>query len=315
MKCLGFQEVKDYMWIEAPFLFYNLSRQQMVDLNLGYVYLMDGSKYPGVKILGRNGDDDYKIAVLGGSTTDAEYSPVPSWVDFLYKKCEGHNVTIYNGGADGYSSTMELIKLLRDILLLKPDMVIVYDGVNDPASNDGYSYDIEYLRKILSFALTKQSKKGVPCNDIEMWGQSWNREAVQNVCQINVGCLDERESFDTWLSNIEIMHAIAQNRGIKFFSFLQPMLLSKKEEFLTLKEKSWIHAASIYMREEVFKAKRECRRLMEERHIADTHEYMYDLSYIFDDVDVYFDECHVYEEGNHIIADKIWEIIENHVKS
>ncbi len=304
------------MWIEAPFLFYNLSRQQMLDLNLGYVYLMDGSEYPGVKILGRNDNNDYKIAVLGGSTTDAEYSPVPTWVDFLYEKCEKYNVTIYNGGTDGYSSTMELLKMLRDILILNPDMIIVYDGVNDPASNYcGYPYNIGYLKRTLSFALAKQLQKGASCNDIALWGKSWNREAGQNDYPINLGCLDKRESFDIWLSNIEIMYAVAQSKGVSFFSFLQPMLLSKKEESLTLEEKSWIHAASIYMKEEVFEQKRKCRRLMKERHVEDTHEYMYDLSYIFDDVDVYFDECHVYEKGNHIIADKIWEIIKNHVIS
>ena len=38
-------------------------------------------------------------------------------------------MTLWNGGISGYTSTQELIKLLRDVLGLNPDMIIVYDGV------------------------------------------------------------------------------------------------------------------------------------------------------------------------------------------
>ena len=41
--------------------------------------------------------------------------------------------------------------------------------------------------------------------------------------------------------------------------------------------------------------------------------FVHDLSHIFDDVDVYKDVCHVYGEGNKIIADTIWSIIKDKI--
>ena len=45
-------------------------------------------------------------------------------------------------------------------------------------------------------------------------------------------------------------------------------------------------------------------------NIIDSDELIYDLSHIFDaESDIYMDDCHVYEKGNKIIADYIYEII------
>lgn len=43
--------------------------------------------------------------------------------------------------------------------------------------------------------------------------------------------------------------------------------------------------------------------------ICRTHDYIYDLSHIFDGEDVYIDHCHVFEHGNEIIAREIYNII------
>jgi hypothetical protein len=44
---------------------------------------------------------------------------------------DGYSGTIVNGGTGGYSSNQELIKLIRDGLEFKPDIVISYSGIND----------------------------------------------------------------------------------------------------------------------------------------------------------------------------------------
>ncbi len=314
LECLGFREAVDYVWIENPYIFYNFSRNEMLDMNLGYTYIMN-EEYPGIKILGNNNADDYKIAVLGGSTTDSEACTVTSWVDFLYSKCEKYSVTIFNGGTDGYTSTMELIKLLRDILSLNPDMVIVYDGVNDAVKLTEKPYEFAYLKRALSFAGTRQAKNldnGKQAYNA-VWSRSWAREADRNECQINSGFSENRTPFDIWLNNMELMYAISRSRGINFFSFLQPMLLSKKESALTLRDKSWINAEYICRHQRAIDAQKNFRKLMTERKVADTHDYMYDLSAIFDTEDVYMDFCHVYEHGNHMIAEEIWKIIKKYV--
>lgn len=314
LECLGFQEAIDYVWIEHPYIFYNFSRNEMLDMNLGYTYKMN-AEYPGIKVLGNNYADDYKIAVLGGSTTDSEACTITSWVDFLYSKCEKYNVTIFNGGTDGYTSTMELIKLLRDILSLNPDMVLVYDGVNDAVKLTEKPYEFMYLKRVLSFAGARQSQKGGTVRQAynSAWSRSWARVADGNECQINSGAAESRNSFEIWLDNMELMYAIAHSKGIRFFSFLQPMLLSKKESALTLRDQSWINAEYICRHQRGIDAQKNFRKMMAERKVEETHDYMYDLSAIFDTEDVYMDFCHVYEKGNRIIAEKIWEIIENYV--
>lgn len=56
-----------------------------LDVNLGQSYLTE-SKYPGIIVYGTENHSDYKIAVLGGSTTDGAAFPFQSWSRILYEK-------------------------------------------------------------------------------------------------------------------------------------------------------------------------------------------------------------------------------------
>ena len=294
LELLGMHEGIEYVDIRSPFVFYSLSRISMPDLNLSYTYLMD-DKYPGFKVLGKNRELDYRIVLLGGSTTDGGIGIYKSWAEFLFEKCEGYDVTLWNGGISGYTATQELIKLLRDVLGLNPDMIIVYDGVNDANNNyKGSPYRFKYLEQTVSPRKTKGSLQD------------------DNYSQHDIDYLSSEESFDIWLNNIEIMYAIAQSKGIRFFSFLQPMLVSKKESFLTERERGYIGICSLCYKRYMLDG-RKYRKLMKERNIIDTHSYIFDLSDIFDEHDVYLDVCHVNEEGNKIIADKVWEKVNDYI--
>ncbi len=130
--------------------------------------------------------------------------------------------------------------------------------------------------------------------------------------QINNMYTDDREGFDIWIENVQMMHAIAQSKGIKFLSFLQPMLCSKKKCSLTSGEKTIIRENTIWNKEYVSEQMK-FRRLAKERGIEELYDYMYDLSDLFDEEDVYIDDCHVHESGNKIIADKIWEKVKDFI--
>lgn len=294
LECLGMREGIEYIDIKNPSLFYSLSRTSLPDLNLSYTYIM-GDGYPGFQVLGENKETDYKIVLLGGSTTDGGLGVYKSWADFLYEQCAPYHVTIFNGGISGYTSTQELVKLLRDVLNLKPDMVIVYDGVNDANNNyKGKPYNFKYLEQVFSS------------------GRGKNSLLERDDLQINTHYLNAAESFAIWISNIEIMHVIAQSKNISFFSFLQPMLASKKREFLTIREKGYIGICSLCYKRYLSDGF-EYRRLIKEQKITDTHDYVFDLSDIFDEKDVYVDVCHVCEDGNRIIAEKIWNEIKGRI--
>jgi hypothetical protein len=86
------------------------------------------------------------IVCLGGSTTDPflprlkidlekNYSIVANgtWSEELSRMMEKEKIkgTVFCGGTSCYNVFDDLLKLLRDVLEIKPDIVISYGGVND----------------------------------------------------------------------------------------------------------------------------------------------------------------------------------------
>lgn len=259
-------------------------RKTRLDIILGHTFV-GKCMYPGFCMNGTG--KGYKIVTLGGSTTDGSLYPFRSWPELLYRKCD-KELTIYNGGVGGYLVSHELLKLIRDVLVLKPDMVITYSGFNDTVH---LPFDFEYSNKVYEMAAN-------------VLDESWNIENLeQGESVVQSGLKREGDKFDLWLTTIKIMNAVCRENGICFNAFLQPMLASKlrdrndEEIFL----QCW--PAYICNRENDMKFFREqCAA----RKIESHYDYIFDLSHIFDyTTDVYMDHCHVFEKGNDIIADEI----------
>lgn len=265
--------------------------QTILDVNLGYTYFYEGY-YPGISIYGQERKKNYKIAALGGSTTDGTWKTMKSWPQFLYEKLGRKDITVYNAGVSGYVSGQELIRLIRDILPLKPDMVIVYDGANDSGGNvviPEEPYAFNYARTVYEFGARHMEDEYL--------------ERMGGKYMVNYGMQSYKGRFENWLSNIESMQAICKARDISFYSFMQPVLLSKG----SYNKAEWeMHEK--YEGEYSFMAG--FRDAMQSNNIELSHPYIHDLSGIFDEVeDVYFDTCHVYEKGNEIIAREIYKHI------
>lgn len=268
---------------------------QVLDVNLAYTRNM-GSRFPGIAILGENLENDYKIAVLGASTSTSGYFRVKSWPEFLYEKFSDAHITILNGAVEGYTSAQELIKLIRDIVCLKPDLVIVYDGYNDMANQSAFPempniYAISYMKTIMEYANGRM-------------GNVRNRDIFCGIPSLG-------NAIEDWLKNIEYMNAVCEINHIKFVSFIQPLFYSKPK--MTLKEdiilqKKWDFHFGIP--ETVKVPVKELRKRAAE--ISRTYEYIFDLSPIFDtsEEQIYFDICHVLDKGNAIIADEVYKIIQ-----
>jgi hypothetical protein len=97
------------------------------------------------------------ILTMGGSTTDGARGS-GSWPEELSKllATRGISATVVNGGTSGYSTNQELLKLVRDGLEFKPDIVISYSGVNyrsaysemtHPMVHAYQKYLLEYLTR------------------------------------------------------------------------------------------------------------------------------------------------------------------------
>lgn len=83
----------------------------------------------------------YRIAFLGGSTTQGGYRPYPERVARLLNSVAGEpRYEALNVGCSSYSTHQSLIALDRWVLPRKPDLVVVYHGWNDQlVQSDGYS--------------------------------------------------------------------------------------------------------------------------------------------------------------------------------
>lgn len=279
---------KAYPWCSPNFSI----RDMVLDVNLGNTYRMN-SEYPGIYIYGENQKNDFKIAVLGASTTDSKLDPkIRSWVEIMYDQYCQAGITIYNGAVGGYYSGQELIKLVRDMMQLSPDMIIVYDGCSDMIQGI-FNKKFKYLSDLVSFAGERIAPYGSAVHvDHKIWmGISRNNETIEN-----------------WLQNINYMYAIANSKHIKFFSFIEPMLFTKKN--LDLHSKSiWKTMMFHVHNDKIIKLAHQYREKAAD--FEKEYSYIYNLTGIFDDEDVYMDIEHVYENGNEIIAAHIWNVIKD----
>lgn len=271
------------------------TRNPLLDVHMGYTFNMN-SKYPGIYVYGNQQSNDFIIAVLGGSTTDSMLdSHVCPWVEIMFRKYCVKNITIFNGGVSGYYSGQELIKLKRDMLKLNPDLCIVYDGYNDLMQGILHKR-FKYLEDMVNFA-------GEHISDTI--GKPYEKQAAWT------GIPSKNNPIDDWLENIECMYAISESRGIKFFSFMQPMLFTKKK--LDDHSKTILQTMLFHGDNQCFmKIANQFRDKAEK--ITNSHSYIYNLTDIFDDDDVYVDIAHVYDNGNEIVADHIWNIIKDSIK-
>lgn len=281
LKAIGLKKGLDYNY--TTLFSWGSIKKSMWDMNLGYTY-DEGSKYPGFAVYGEENKANYKIAILGNSTTDDNFTDFNGkcWPAFLYEKCKSSGVTIYNGGSNGYTSTQELIKLIRDVLPLKPDMIIVYDGFIDICENADKPFAFSYLNKLL--------------------------EDARNGREIEIYKGMEREGsiFQNWLSNIVLMQAVAKASGSKFLAFAQPSRFYIEKENICeyFLSSTWFWDETAKNQHLAFKKE------LKQQCLMCGYDYIYDLTDIFDDKeDVYIDSCHLYDEGNEIIADEILKVI------
>lgn len=260
------------------------------DFYLGNTYI-GNRNLPGFTVFGEP-DSEMKIVTLGGSTTDALFSPFKSWSELLYQnlKNKGYSIEIFCGGIAGYNSSNELIKMIRDVIILKPDLVISYSGINDM---------IEY-------------SKGHPfLNDKTIYmGQLLEHISGDNVV---TGLEDLRTAYEIWFDNERTMEKIAEIHGIKFIGILQPVIGSR----LDLKNKSFreillnhnLRGSKVQKHAQLFRDSigRDLKK----------NPWLMDFSNLFDAYDfnkIFLDLCHINEYGNQIVAEHIGRSLKKYLQ-
>jgi len=237
--------------------------------------------------------ESLKIVTLGGSTTTPYF--LGNWPRHLCKLINesGRPVTVYNGGVNGYSTNQELLKLIRDVQPLKPDIVISLSGINDV----GFMYSIRrhpmihpYTNYVLNNILEKKIRS------------AQKQDAVKS---INYGAPVDASPVEQWERNMRIMSAVSIEFGIRFFAFLQPTLgvgeyTSSEHEDAMLSDYNQ-ERGGLYMDE--------LRSFYEKaRTVCENYDYITDIVDVLKDCqDVYYNARHPNEVGYEAIAKIIFK--------
>ncbi len=102
------------------------------DVTLSFNRIRD--KIEGFELYGdADNPNALKIVALGGSTTESTLHYIKGWVQYFTEYLRQNNISavVYCGGVCAYTSSQELLKLIRDVIPLKPDIVLSYSGNND----------------------------------------------------------------------------------------------------------------------------------------------------------------------------------------
>jgi len=241
------------------------------------------------------------IYVLGGSTTDP-YLAINKghhpWTYHLYNECrsDGFNCDIWNGGIGGFGTPQEIIKMVRDVMSAKPDIVLGLHGPNELNRNSRAPFTMGFQNEQMARL----------ADDGSLWFGGFlpnlftalslrktgdDRPSAQQ--EIFYGVESEADPYERWAANVAMMNGIAQSQGAIYRTVLQPIVgygdyIAEPE---LLSERSGDYFAlvkSFYERATAF-----CR----------TVDYCIDLSGAFDGKTGLFDDArHPNDDGNKIIA-------------
>ena len=269
----------------------------------------------------------YKVFAFGGSTmwgTGApDWGTIPAYLQAKLDSLINRPVCVVNFGEAAYVSTQGVIELLKQLQSGNvPDLVIFYDGFNDVAAimqsgrpgwhqnasdiaarfKGGSSTppEISLLNRLNSVSLLKRL---LPKKDP---GQQ--RESAY----VDQGLEPDSLAFSTvraYISNYEIVEALAHKYGFQYHFFWQPVILLTKKpltsEELVLKAEI---AKTATVR--LFSA---CYQHLEQE--ARDYPNLHYIAHVYDDESsqLWIDTVHVMPLGNQLVADEILKVIKNSV--
>lgn len=264
-----------------------LKELDVYDIQLGYTWMINGT--PGfVRFTDGNNANAFRIVTLGGSTADPTMSNIRSWSELLYKKLLGMgiNVEIAAGGVGAYTGSQELVKLIRDVIPLKPDLVISYSGFNDAYGlyhKEQHPFTMWYQSEDFERMLRSNDCKNMIMNQMPMK-------------EVTYGLPIKKSSDEQWLDCERMMKAVCREYNIDFYCFLQPYNAEGREVFLS--EYVWSQINNFYA------------SITKNEDFRKQSDWLIDFTDIFDhESDIFFDSCHVYEKGNRIISEKMMPYI------
>lgn len=254
-------------------------------LNIAY----DIGDSSGFEMIGSNSDSAYRVVVLGGSTSDEYYSFGDSWITCLNDKLKDeYNIVFFNGATRAYSVQQQLLKLIRDVPVLKPDLVICVPGTINVLYQ--FMKDHPFIMKMVE----KRSKGMV----------SLYEDSIGKTIKMKYGTIDNSDQFEMMERCFNMMNAICSAIGTRFICVPFPYISRKK--VLTKYE-------SLYCYEDFCTQDRSSMRYelpaffekLDKKYL-----FFYNITDLFDNKPgIYVDRSHVIPEGDLLFADNIRRIL------
>ncbi|NBJ92514.1 hypothetical protein D5281_07875 [bacterium 1xD42-62] len=174
---------------------------------------------------------------------------------------------------------------MRNINGIQPDFVISFSGLNDAVySNYNYPYYAPHTQAIYEGFVNNIDKYCLP---------------------LSYGLRSSKEPRELWIKNMKYIFEILKFNQVDFLAFIQPFIISEEYE-MDYEEKYLINAET-----EILK----CLEL-ERDFLCNIKSQINDIEFIKDISDcfkgkkgLFRDQYHVYEEGNAIIAEHIYNEI------
>ena len=246
------------------------------------------------------------IVTLGGSTTDPGWKN--SWPEQLAvrMKEKGVSGTVINGGLGGFSSNQELLKVIRDVLEVKPDLVISYHGVNDTRWVEmPYPMSSKYMQSLLG-RLVRQNEHGSLMPNTMHFLKS-KKPKDGSATELTHGYKTQKSNAEYLVRNVRIMDSVLKEFQIDHISILQPFVLTG--QYAKTLQKSLPDFYAQFASDDTGPMYAELMAIKEKSGLP-----MLDFTTAFDDRDgtmpnVYTDRCHLTPEGNAVIAGKMFDLL------
>jgi len=245
---------------------------------------------------------------LGGSTTWGYFAPDELTIsDYLQENFNQQNtkkrIEVINAGMPAYNSNDELNLIKNKIVHYNPDLIIVYDGLNDiwfPYNSTTNAKEVgliqHTIRKYFQFYKTPQVISNIIEEPRTLFATSKNVH------------YDVDDRAELWKNNLSTICEIGKHEGFETLIFLQPFVGTGNKD-LTDGEKRMLDKKVLEKRPNAFLHYSYFGEKLND--LNQTCIGTFNLTNVFDDVknQVYFDGYHVFPQYNELLADVIFQSV------
>jgi len=252
-----------------------------------------------------------KIYIFGGSTV--YNGEVPDNLTIASQLASlGANKFLYkvvNMGATSIHSSQQFGRLKSEVGLENGDVVIFYDGVNDVLQRIIYENKKGYMvgePKQESFWIKQLRSKSKYSSILYILYSNLIKNTKEKPSSLVM------TSIDDYINTLVEAKQYTEANGGFFYHFLQPTLFTKKN--LNKYEQMLLARGYPFVPNQFIKDFAKAYPIISNK--LDSFEFSYSLLEIFDGLEEspYLDFCHVNHIGNKIIAENIWNNINNELK-